>query len=88
VRYARGLFVLGMALLGASLGQMSLTRLPRLYGLLAMLLAGYSCHVAQKALEILGELDAVPPLVAGWSVPVAVLLAAAAVQLKAHRTVG
>ena len=88
VRYARGLFVVGMALLGASLGQMSLIRLPRLYGLLAMLLAGYSCHVAQKALEILGELDAVPPLVAAWSVPVALMLGAAAVQLKAHRTVG
>jgi lipopolysaccharide export system permease protein len=88
VRYARGLFVLGMALLGASLGQMSLSRLPRLYGLLAMLLAGYSCHVAQKALEILGELGAVPPLVAGWSVPVALMLGAAVAQLKAHGTVG
>jgi lipopolysaccharide export system permease protein len=88
VRYARGLFVLGMALLGASLGQMSLTRLPRLYGLLAMLLAGYTCQVAQKALEILGELDTVPPLVAGWSVPIALLLGTAAVQFKAHWTVG
>lgn len=86
VRYARALFVLGMVLLGASLAHTSLTRIPPLYGLLGILLCGYFGQVAMKTFEIMGELGTVPPLVAGWLVPVALVVAAMAVQWNANRS--
>lgn len=85
VRLARGLFVLGMVLLAASLGQISRNRLPPVYGLLFMVLAGYFGHVAGKAFEIMGEQGSIPPIVAGWTVPIMLVLVALAVQLKVNR---
>ncbi len=87
VRYARGFYILGMVLLAASLAQVSLRHLPRFYGLFGILLAGYFGHVAQKALEIMGEQDAVPPIVAGWLVPFVLITSALFAQWRAYRTV-
>jgi len=88
VRYARGLYVMGMVLLAASLGQLSMARLPRLYGLLGFLLAGYLAHVAVKCFEILGEQGVVSPVLAGWAVPGLLLVGALGVQARASRSIG
>jgi lipopolysaccharide export system permease protein len=87
VRYARGLYVLGMVLLAASLGQIALYRLPPLYSLLGMVLAGYFTTVAVKVFEILGEQGAVPPIIAGWLIPVLLICCAAIVQLRVSNRV-
>jgi lipopolysaccharide export system permease protein len=87
VRYARGIYVLGMILLAASFGQLLMIRLPQLFGFLGILFLGYAAHAAVKALEILGELGIVAPIVAGWLVPGLLVLGALALQLRAYRTI-
>jgi lipopolysaccharide export LptBFGC system permease protein LptF len=83
-----GLFTCAMALLGAALAMLFFAYQTRWYALVGVLLGGYACHFASRALLLMGEFGYVSPALAGWLVPLATLAAAGGVLYAIQRRRG
>jgi len=86
--YAEPLLTLGMALLGACLSMLYFAYQTRWMALVAVLLAGYLAHFAVRSFLLMGEFAYVPAIMAGWFVPLLLLLAVAGVMLLIQRQRG
>ncbi len=75
----------GMALLAASLAMLFLAYGTSAPALIGIVFAGYAAHFAIKAGLILGQNGFVPPLLAGFTVPVLLFTATASVLLVCAR---
>jgi lipopolysaccharide export LptBFGC system permease protein LptF len=85
-RYSLSLFGLGLPLLGAVLSMLLLSNDISLPALCIVSLSGYAANSAMKLFILLGEHDYVSPMVAGWTVPV-LLLVLCAVAVRSGRQI-
>jgi lipopolysaccharide export LptBFGC system permease protein LptF len=76
---AEAFLPVGMALLAASLSMLFLAYATSAPALIGIVFAGYTAHFAIKAGLILGQNGFVPPLLAGFTVPVLLFAATACV---------
>ena len=74
-----------MALLASLLSLVFLAYATTWRSVFGIVLAGYFAHLGSKVCLLMGQNDYMPPLVAGWFVPLALAVAACVVILAAGR---
>jgi lipopolysaccharide export system permease protein len=77
--YSEPLLAVAMTLLGAGLSLLYFAYQARWMALVSVLLAGYLAHFAARAFLLMGEFGYVPAILAGWLVPVLLLIASGGV---------
>jgi len=86
--YAGPLLTVGMALLGAGLSMLYFAYQTRWMALVSVLLAGYLAHFAVRSFLLMGEFGYVPATIAGWLVPLLLLIAGGCVLLTIQKRRG
>jgi len=86
--YAEPFLALAMTLLGAGLSMLYFAYQTRWLALVSVLLAGYLAHFAVRAFLLMGEFGYVRAVMAGWLVPVLLIVASGGVLLTIQRRRG